>query len=141
MMSNGRARPLIAVISKVNCGLPDSAAPVTRCTTAVLSCWMVGLPLTAAGWPRAQLLAFLLDGLHEDLNRVLDKPYIEEPDTAGLPDEEVAERAWANHRARNDSVMVDHFQARAALAGCMANSPRARATALSWWTTSRRAQH
>lgn len=59
---------------------------------------------------RAQLLAFLLDGLHEDLNRMHDKPYIEEKDAAGQPDEQVADETWANYRARNDSVMVDHFQ-------------------------------
>jgi ubiquitin C-terminal hydrolase len=62
---------------------------------------------------RAQLLAFLLDGLHEDLNRVHDKPYIEEKDAAGQPDEAVADEMWANYRARNDSVMVDHFQVHA----------------------------
>ena len=27
-----------------------------------------------------ELVAFLLDGLHEDLNRVLKKPYVEKPD-------------------------------------------------------------
>ena len=59
-----------------------------------------------------QLLAFLLDGLHEDLNRVHNKPYIEEPDANGLPDEAVADKTWANYRARNDSVMVNHLQAR-----------------------------
>ena len=62
---------------------------------------------------RAQeLLAFLLDGLHEDLNRVRQKPYIEEPDPAGRPDNALAAEAWANYRRRNDSVVVDHFQAR-----------------------------
>lgn len=34
-----------------------------------------------------ELLAFLLDGLHEDLNRVKKKPYIEIPDHGGRPDE------------------------------------------------------
>lgn len=34
-----------------------------------------------------ELLGFLLDGLHEDLNRVLKKPYIETKDGAGRPDE------------------------------------------------------
>lgn len=57
-----------------------------------------------------ELLAFLLDGLHEDLNRIKDKPYIEEKDADGRPDEEVAAEAWANYRARNDSVVVDKFQ-------------------------------
>ena len=57
-----------------------------------------------------ELLAFLLDGLHEDLNRIKDKPYKEEKDSDGRPDEEVALEAWENYRARNDSVVVDTFQ-------------------------------
>ncbi|GLI62655.1 hypothetical protein VaNZ11_005328 [Volvox africanus] len=57
-----------------------------------------------------EFLAFLLDGLHEDTNRIRNKPYIEERDQPGRPDEEVAAEAWANYRARNDSLVVDHFQ-------------------------------
>lgn len=38
-----------------------------------------------------ELLAFLLDGLHEDLNRVHDKPYVELKDSGGRPDVEVAQ--------------------------------------------------
>ena len=34
-----------------------------------------------------ELLAFLLDGLHEDLNRVKQKPYVELQDDKGRPDE------------------------------------------------------
>lgn len=34
-----------------------------------------------------ELLAFLLDGLHEDLNRIKKKPYIEISDANGRPDE------------------------------------------------------
>ncbi|CDQ96028.1 unnamed protein product [Oncorhynchus mykiss] len=37
-----------------------------------------------------ELLAFLLDGLHEDLNRVHEKPYVELNDSNGRPDWEVA---------------------------------------------------
>ena len=33
-----------------------------------------------------ELLAFLLDGLHEDLNRVKKKPYVEIKDADGRPD-------------------------------------------------------
>ena len=33
-----------------------------------------------------ELMAFLLDGLHEDLNRIKKKPYIELKDTEGRPD-------------------------------------------------------
>ncbi|OMO68655.1 Peptidase C19, ubiquitin carboxyl-terminal hydrolase 2 [Corchorus olitorius] len=57
-----------------------------------------------------EFLAFLLDGLHEDLNRVKCKPYIEAKDAEGRPDEEVAEEYWRNHLARNDSIIVDVCQ-------------------------------
>uniref|UniRef100_A0A8C4LT80 Ubiquitin carboxyl-terminal hydrolase 4 n=1 Tax=Equus asinus asinus TaxID=83772 RepID=A0A8C4LT80_EQUAS len=56
-----------------------------------------------------ELLAFLLDGLHEDLNRVKKKPYLELKDANGRPDAVVAKEAWENHRLRNDSVIVDTF--------------------------------
>ncbi|KAE9620697.1 hypothetical protein Lal_00019804 [Lupinus albus] len=57
-----------------------------------------------------ELLAFLLDGLHEDLNRVKRKPYVEVKDGDGRPDEEVADEYWHNHLARNDSIIVDLCQ-------------------------------
>ncbi|KAI7984017.1 Ubiquitin carboxyl-terminal hydrolase 8 [Camellia lanceoleosa] len=57
-----------------------------------------------------ELLAFLLDGLHEDLNRVKCKPYIEVKDGDDRPDEEVADEYWKNHLARNDSIIVDVCQ-------------------------------
>ncbi|KAL6068112.1 Ubiquitin carboxyl-terminal hydrolase 11 [Balamuthia mandrillaris] len=59
-----------------------------------------------------EFLTFVLDGLHEDLNRVVDKPYMEE----GLcfvphqSDVERAEISWARHLQRNQSVIVDLFQ-------------------------------
>uniref|UniRef100_M4ABG9 Ubiquitin carboxyl-terminal hydrolase n=1 Tax=Xiphophorus maculatus TaxID=8083 RepID=M4ABG9_XIPMA len=56
-----------------------------------------------------ELLAFLLDGLHEDLNRVKKKPYLALRDAEGRPDDIVAKEAWTNHRLRNDSVIVDIF--------------------------------
>lgn len=52
----------------------------------------------------------MLDGLHEDLNRVKDKPYVKSRDADGRPDEEVADEYWANHIARNDSIIVDVCQ-------------------------------
>ncbi|CAL5357245.1 unnamed protein product [Camellia sinensis] len=57
-----------------------------------------------------ELLAFLLDGLHEDLNRVKCKPYVEVKDGDGRPDEELADEYWQNHLARNDSIIVDVCQ-------------------------------
>ncbi|CAN0135612.1 unnamed protein product [Lampetra planeri] len=57
-----------------------------------------------------EFMAFLLDGLHEDLNRVRHKPYTATVDSDGRPDAVVAEEAWARHRQRNDSFVVDLFQ-------------------------------
>uniref|UniRef100_A0AAY4DIE1 Ubiquitin carboxyl-terminal hydrolase 15 n=1 Tax=Denticeps clupeoides TaxID=299321 RepID=A0AAY4DIE1_9TELE len=56
-----------------------------------------------------EFLAFLLDGLHEDLNRIRKKPYIQLKDADGRPDKVVAEEAWENHIKRNDSIIVDIF--------------------------------
>uniref|UniRef100_F1KRM8 ubiquitinyl hydrolase 1 n=1 Tax=Ascaris suum TaxID=6253 RepID=F1KRM8_ASCSU len=56
-----------------------------------------------------EFLSFLLDGLHEDLNRVRSKPYTTTVEANGRPDIEVSNEAWANHLLRNDSVFVDLF--------------------------------
>uniref|UniRef100_A0A8V5H9T4 Ubiquitin carboxyl-terminal hydrolase 19 n=1 Tax=Melopsittacus undulatus TaxID=13146 RepID=A0A8V5H9T4_MELUD len=57
-----------------------------------------------------EFMAFLLDGLHEDLNRIQNKPYTETVDSDGRPDQVVAEEAWQRHKMRNDSFIVDLFQ-------------------------------
>ncbi|XP_053705774.1 ubiquitin carboxyl-terminal hydrolase 19 isoform X1 [Synchiropus splendidus] len=57
-----------------------------------------------------EFMAFLLDGLHEDLNRIQNKPYTETVDSDGRLDEVVAEEAWQRHKMRNDSFVVDLFQ-------------------------------
>ena len=41
-----------------------------------------------------ELMNFLLDGLHEDLNRVMKKPYVETLESGGRPDDVVAPLAW-----------------------------------------------
>ncbi|XP_049622696.1 ubiquitin carboxyl-terminal hydrolase 15-like [Suncus etruscus] len=56
-----------------------------------------------------ELLAFLIDGLHEDLNRIKKKTYIQLKDADGRPDKVVAEETWENHLKRNDSIIVDLF--------------------------------
>ncbi|XP_071961505.1 ubiquitin carboxyl-terminal hydrolase 15-like [Antedon mediterranea] len=56
-----------------------------------------------------ELLGFLLDGLHEDLNRIKKKPYIELKEGDGRPDHEVSKEAWDNHLQRNNSIIVDFF--------------------------------
>ncbi|EMR09991.1 hypothetical protein PNEG_01749 [Pneumocystis murina B123] len=59
-----------------------------------------------------ELLAFLLDGMHEDLNRIKRKPYFEKPTLGDINDALIAKTAdicWQLHRKRNDSVIVDLF--------------------------------
>jgi ubiquitin carboxyl-terminal hydrolase 4/11/15 len=58
----------------------------------------------------SELLSFLLDGLHEDLNRVLKKPATESVDSKGREDAIVAKESWDRHMMRNQSVIVDKFQ-------------------------------
>ena len=57
-----------------------------------------------------ELLAFLLDGIHEDLNRVITKPYVEQEDFDGTNDEGDAIISWSNYLLRNKSIVVDLFQ-------------------------------
>ena len=56
-----------------------------------------------------ELLAFLLDGLHEDLNRIMKKPYVELGSHVGKTDAQFAEESWQDHKKRNDSIIVDIF--------------------------------
>eukprot|EP01125_Pyxidicula_operculata_P014082 TRINITY_DN466_c6_g1_i1.p1 TRINITY_DN466_c6_g1~~TRINITY_DN466_c6_g1_i1.p1 ORF type:complete len:1521 (-),score=405.16 TRINITY_DN466_c6_g1_i1:30-4592(-) len=56
-----------------------------------------------------ELLNFLLDSLHEDLNRVTDKPYFPGVETDGKTEKEVAEETWSQHKLRNDSIIADLF--------------------------------
>ncbi|EPX71728.1 ubiquitin carboxy terminal hydrolase Ubp12 [Schizosaccharomyces octosporus yFS286] len=60
-----------------------------------------------------EFLAFLLDGLHEDLNRIYQKPYTSKPDLYELDEEKIrdtAKECWRLHKLRNDSIIVDLFQ-------------------------------
>mmetsp|Transcript_16921 Transcript_16921/g.23942 ORF Transcript_16921/g.23942 Transcript_16921/m.23942 type:complete len:685 (-) Transcript_16921:63-2117(-) len=57
-----------------------------------------------------ELLAFLLDGIHEDLNRVKKRPYIEDKDCDGTNDTSDSMDAWENYLKRNKSIVVDLFQ-------------------------------
>jgi len=58
----------------------------------------------------SELLAFVLDGLHEDLNRVLQKPATAPVESNGRPDDVVAAESWERHLQRNRSVIVDNLQ-------------------------------
>ncbi|KAJ3220677.1 hypothetical protein HK099_004102 [Clydaea vesicula] len=57
-----------------------------------------------------EFLNWLLDNLHEDVNLIKTKPYVEMDDYDGsIKDEEVAKIFWDAHVKRNDSLIVDHF--------------------------------
>jgi ubiquitin C-terminal hydrolase len=57
-----------------------------------------------------ELATYLLDALHEDTNRVTQKPYIEKPEQGeDETDEIAAEKAWNLHLQREDSRVLDSF--------------------------------
>ena len=65
-----------------------------------------------------ECLLYLLDGMHEDLNRVTGpKPYVPdleivdgEVDGRGVEEREGGRKAWENHLMRERSAVVDLFQ-------------------------------
>ena len=56
-----------------------------------------------------ELITFMLDGLHEDLNRCKEKPYVENVTGDGTNDDEISQKSWENFKKRNDSAIVDTF--------------------------------
>lgn len=54
-----------------------------------------------------EFLNFLLDTLHEDLNRVKNKPYVENIEASDKDPEEAAFERWTAHLRRNQSIIVD----------------------------------
>lgn len=55
-----------------------------------------------------EFLAYLLDGLHEDLNRIREAPYVELPEVTGGCNMAVAgAQAWEAHLQRNDSFVLE----------------------------------
>jgi len=56
-----------------------------------------------------EFIASLLDGLHEDINRVPVKKFEEYPDMNEMEDEEAARTSWDLHIRRENSFIVDLF--------------------------------
>lgn len=56
-----------------------------------------------------EFLSFFIDALHEDVNKVLRKPYEAIKDYAGQPISELAQDSWDAHLRRNNSMFVDYF--------------------------------
>ena len=57
-----------------------------------------------------EFASFLMDGLHEDLNRVIEKPYVEDLEARDMKDTNAAIESWKKHLMRHDSIIVDHCQ-------------------------------
>ena len=56
-----------------------------------------------------ELISSVLDGLNEDLNRVMIKPYINKPNVTDPNDDSAKDPSWDNFLARNRSIIVDLF--------------------------------
>lgn len=57
-----------------------------------------------------ELLLFLMDGLHEDLNLIKKREYKEEEDNDKMADGDASKMAWDFHKRLNKSIIVELFQ-------------------------------
>ncbi|CAF4316324.1 unnamed protein product [Rotaria sp. Silwood2] len=75
-----------------------------------------------------EFMSFLLDGLHEDLNLVKVKPYVEKKDDDGTTDDTtLANEQWEYYRKRNQSKIQDIFHGQIkSLVECLTCGTRAR---------------
>lgn len=74
------------------------------------------------------MLAFLLDGLHEDLNRVPEPKPSVAPVEGGGDDAGTASLSWANHLKRNSSKIVDLFHGQFKSTVCCPDCPKVSVT-------------
>ena len=58
-----------------------------------------------------EFLSFLLNGLHEDLNKILNKPFTESVESKERADDIVASESWKTYLRRNQSIFVDTMHA------------------------------
>uniref|UniRef100_A0A665V625 Ubiquitin carboxyl-terminal hydrolase 8 n=1 Tax=Echeneis naucrates TaxID=173247 RepID=A0A665V625_ECHNA len=57
-----------------------------------------------------ELLLFLMDGLHEDLNKADNRKRYKEEENDHLDDQTAANQAWSKHKLLNESIIVALFQ-------------------------------
>ncbi|XP_070778673.1 ubiquitin carboxyl-terminal hydrolase 8 [Enoplosus armatus] len=57
-----------------------------------------------------ELLLFLMDGLHEDLNKADNRKRYKEEDNDHMDDQTAADLAWSKHKLLNESIIVALFQ-------------------------------
>ena len=74
-------------------------------------CRKTGLFLNNDEQDSQEFLLAVLDNLHEDLNRITNKKYMElDEQRKGESDEEASKRWWDYYKSREDSIIVDLFQ-------------------------------
>ena len=56
-----------------------------------------------------EMLSVLLETMHEDCNSITKKPYVEQKDSNGRSDLEVANEFWAGFLLRENSIFIEHF--------------------------------
>jgi hypothetical protein len=55
-----------------------------------------------------EMLIFLLDGIHEDVNKILKKPYVENRESDGTEEDSVVvNHCWDDYKRRNESIVTD----------------------------------
>jgi len=55
------------------------------------------------------MLSVLLETMHEDVNQVSKKPYVEYKDSDNRSDKEISDEYWSGFKRREKSIFVDLF--------------------------------
>lgn len=55
------------------------------------------------------MLSVLLETLHEDVNKISKKPYVEYKDSDNRSDAEISQEYWDGFQKREKSIFVDLF--------------------------------
>ena len=56
-----------------------------------------------------EMLSVLLETMHEDVNEISKKPYVEQKDSNDRPDDVVADEFWQGFLQRERSIFVNIF--------------------------------
>ncbi|KAJ5102541.1 hypothetical protein N7532_003070 [Penicillium argentinense] len=108
------ASAYVELLGKIHRQPPPSSVVPRPFLKTMLRCFNQWMEAMAQHDSQEFLLA-LMDGIAEDLNRIVDKPYIPKSDstdemvTNREALEEFAAKTWHEYKVRNDSVIVDLF--------------------------------
>ena len=114
-INNGSSLSSKGMISKAYYDLIDilwneSCTHVAPKKFRVTFCKKTGLFMNNEQQDSQEFLLALLDNLHEDLNRITNKKYLEmDEQRKGESDEKASKRWWDYHISRENSIIVDLF--------------------------------